>query len=212
MARSGIYGEPIAVSITRMGGKYGGTWKKRWRDSHVESGGILMEVNSHELDLMCQFLGDAASVYALAHRYVNEQMTTPDQVFALVDFASGAMGQLHSSAASAIGETNCRVQCRRGTIFYRSGPGMPGTLWHAGFGQELAAVPASEIQVEDGVVREVREWVDAVLDDTPVTIPGIESRKAIELAEAAYKSAVSGKPVKLPLARATGVMSREWQD
>ncbi len=211
LVRSGIYGEPLAVSITRVGGGFGGAWQRSWRHSHRESGGILMEINSHELDLMRQFCGDATSVYACARRYLQEHMGTPDQVFLVAQFNSGAMGQLHASVASAIGETNCRVQCRRGAIFYRSGPGLPRTLWHAAFGQEPVTIPAGDIQVEEGLVREVREWVEAVLDDKPVTIPGIESRKAIELAEAAYKSARTGKPVHLPLRRSTGIMSREWE-
>jgi len=211
LARSGRYGEPIAISVTRIGGGYG-RLACGWRLSHVQSGGILMEVNSHEFDLMGQVCGDAKSVCARARRYLAETMLSPDQVFALVEFESGAMGHLHSSFASAIGESSCKVQCRQGAIFYRSGPGLPGTLWHGAFGEQPTSVLDKEIKVEEPVTREVREWVDAVLDDMPVTIPGIEGRKAVELAEAAYQSARSGKPVKLPLTKATGIMSSEWVD
>lgn len=207
LVRSGRYGEPIAVSITRIGGGYGGAWGVRWRDSHEQSGGILMEVNAHELDLMGQLCGDAIKVCASAHRYVHERMQTPDQVFMLVDFASGAMGQLHSSAASAIGDGNTKVQCREGAVFFAG-----GTLRHGRFGQEPEVIESGEIQVENAVTREVREWVEAVLDDIAVTIPGSDGRKAVELAEAAYESARSGKPVKLPLKKSTGVMSGPWPD
>jgi predicted dehydrogenase len=166
-----------------------------------------MEINAHELDLMGHICGDAVSVCASAHRYVHQRMQTPDQVFMIVNFKSGAMGHLHSSAASAIGEGNCRVQCREGAIFYRG-----STLQHGGFGKEPEAIEAGEIEVEPAVTREVREWVEAALDDTPVTIPGADGRKAVELAEAAYESARSAKPVQLPLKQATGVMSGPWKD
>lgn len=211
LARSGRYGEPIAMSVTRIGGGYGGA-ENNWRVSHVQSGGILMEVNSHELDLMRQVCGDAKSVYARARRYVHQRLRTPDQVFVVMEFASGAMGELHSSGASAIGEYSCKVQCRGGAIFFRSGPGLPATLWHGAFGAPPTAVLDKDIECENAVQREVREWVEAVLDDAPVTIPGIDGRKAVELAEAAYESARSGKAVKLPLKQATGVMAHEWED
>jgi predicted dehydrogenase len=211
LVRSGKYGEPIAMSVTRVSGVWG-RFRTSWRYSHVQSGGILMEVNSHELDLMRQVCGDAKVVCAHARRYIEPHMSSPDQIFAIMEFENGAMGHLHSSFASAIGESSCKVQCREGAIFYRSGPGLPGTLWHGAFGEQPTGVPDKEIKVEEPVTREVREWVDAVLDDTPVTIPGIEGRKAVELAEAAYESARCGKPVKLPLTQATGVMSSEWQD
>ena len=207
LVRSGRYGEPIAISITRVGGGYGRAWAAHWRNSHEQSGGILMEVNAHELDLMGHICGDAVSVCASAHRYLRQRMQTPDQVFMIVNFKRGAMGQLHSSSASAIGEVNCRVQCREGAVLYRG-----STLQHGKFGEEPETIESSEIEVENAVAREVREWVDAVLDDTPVTIPGSDGRKAVELAEAAYESARSGKPVRLPLKQATGVMSGPWED
>ncbi|UCH35879.1 MAG: Gfo/Idh/MocA family oxidoreductase [Armatimonadota bacterium] len=207
LVRSGIYGEPIACSITRIGGGYGGAWGVRWRDSHQKSGGILMEINAHEFDLMSQICGDAKSVYALGHRYVQERLHSPDQLFVIVDFVNGAMGQLHSSVASAIGDGSTKVQCREGAVFFG---GL--TLRHGAFGKEPEIIESSQITVEPAVSREVREWVDAVLDDTPVTIPGIDGRKAVELAEAAYESARSGEPVPLPLKEATGVMSAEWPE
>jgi len=211
LVRSGRYGEPIAMSVTRISGGYGGA-ETHWRVSHVQSGGILMEVNSHELDLMRQVCGDARSVYARARRYVHQRLRTPDQVFMVMDFAGGAMGELHSSGASAIGEYSCKVQCRGGAIFFRSGLGLPGTLWHGAFRDDPVAVLEKDIQCESAVCREVREWVEAVLDDTPVTIPGLDGRGAVEIAEAAYESARFGKAVKLPLKKATGVMSQEWED
>jgi len=211
LVRSGKYGEPIAVSITRVGGGYGKP-ADDWRNSHRKSGGLLMEINTHELDLMRQFCGDAVSVCARAHRYLDERMRSPDQIFMVVEFTGGAMGHLHSSAASAMTEVTCKVLCRGGTVFYQRGPGQPGTVWHAAFGQEPVAIPESEIEVENGLRRELREWVEAVLDDQPVTIPGIDGRKAVELAEAAYHSARKGKPVRLPLKRSTGIMSREWEN
>ena len=206
LVRSRRYGEPIAVAVTRIGGGYGSA-AVPWRASHEQSGGMLMEINAHEFDLMRQLCGDAKGVYARAHRYVQETMQTPDQIFVVVDFESGAMGQLHSSAAAAIGEGHCMVQCREGAIFYRA-----GEVKHGAFGEEARTLREDEIEVESAVTREVREWVDAVLDDTPVTIPGIEGRKAVELAEAAYESARTGQPVKLPLERSTGVMSGPWRD
>jgi len=52
---------------------------------------------------------------------------------------------------------------------------------------------------EDGVQREVREFIEAVANDTPVTIPGTEGLQNTMVAEAAHLSNERGTPVDLPL-------------
>ncbi len=53
--------------------------------------------------------------------------------------------------------------------------------------------------IRHGVDREVRGFIGAVLDDTEVTIPGIEGLRNTEIAQAAQISAASNRVVELPL-------------
>jgi predicted dehydrogenase len=52
---------------------------------------------------------------------------------------------------------------------------------------------------ENGVHREVREWVECCLNDTEPPIPGEEGMRNVEIAEAARLSAREGRVVELPL-------------
>ena len=119
-----------------------------------------------------------------------------------IPMKTGALVALRHSVygGSVFSFHRCESVAARNITIY-NGPGMG-----------LVGGVSKDITVESPVAREVREWVDAVLDDTPVTIPGSDGRKAVELAEAAYESARSGKPVRLPLKQATGVMSGPWKD
>src|SRR5205814_2876609 len=69
MVRAGEIGEPLGVTVTRIGGGFTGVWSQSWRNSLAMSGGLLLEVNAHEIDFMCQVGGDVVRVYAEAEKY-----------------------------------------------------------------------------------------------------------------------------------------------
>jgi predicted dehydrogenase len=197
--RSGVLGKPIGISVTRIGGGFGG-WFEQWRGTLEQSGGILMEINSHEIDFMRCIAGDVESVFCFAEHYVDPQLKMPDLVYVLLKFKSGAIGHLHSSMASAIGEGSAKIQCEKGSLFYRNVFGLESDIiWKTFEAKEPQRVATKEVKVEDGVVREVREFIESVLEDKPVTIPGEEGRAAVEVAQAAYESARTGELVQLPL-------------
>ena len=197
--RSGALGKPIGISVTRIGGGFGG-WFEQWRGTLEGSGGLLMEINSHEIDFMRCAAGEVDSVFCLAEHYVDPRLQMPDLIYVLLRFKSGAIGHLHSSAASAIGESSAKIQCDKGSLFYRHAFGFDSDIiWKTFEGKEPERVLTQDVKVEDGVVREVREFVEAVLEDKPVTIPGEEGRANVEVAQAAYESARTGQLVKLPL-------------
>lgn len=198
IVRSGVLGRPIGISVTRIGGGFGG-WFEQWRGSMQGSGGLLMEINSHEIDFMRCLAGDVDSVFCLAEHYVDPHLQMPDLIYVLLRFKSGAIGHLHSSMASAIGESSAKIQCEKGSLFYRHAFGLDSDIVWNEFGKEPQRILTKEVKVEDGVLREVREFVESVLEDKPATIPGEEGRAAVAVAQAAYESARTGQLVKLPL-------------
>ena len=62
---SGAIGRPIAAEVTRVSGG-DGAWSAPWRAHLEQSGGLLLEINAHEIDLLRCLGGDVASVYAEA--------------------------------------------------------------------------------------------------------------------------------------------------
>jgi predicted dehydrogenase len=49
----------------------------------------------------------------------------------------------------------------------------------------------------------MREFVEAILDEHPVTISGDEGLRNVEIAEACYRSIQERQPIPLPLTTAT---------
>lgn len=196
--RSGALGEPFGMQVTRIGGPWGGAYRQSWRMKKELSGGPLFEINAHEIDFMRQILGEAHTVYASMGNYVNPAADYEDFVHVIINFAAGGRGALLSGHASKLGSYDGKVFCTEGTIFfdnktgqvtYKAGEAEPQTLSYAEVGAGY----------ERGLDREVREFIEAVLDDTEVTIPGIEGLRNTEIAQAAQISAASNRVVQLPL-------------
>lgn len=195
LVRAGEIGQPIGITVTRIGG-WGG-WSKSWRNSLEMSGGLLMEVNSHEIDFMTRVCGDVVRVYAEADHYgTDDPSDYPNLYFVSLRFASGAVGMLHASTMTAIGDLSGKVQGSEGTITYSGGFGK-GEIRYARRDGEIRTLPIQEIQIEQPVRKELRLFVEAVLQGAPAPIPGSEGRRNVRIAEAAYESARTGQPVSL---------------
>ena len=197
---SGELGKPTCIKVHRMGGPWGtGTWSRDWRLSMEKSGGILMEINAHEIDFMRFICGDVATVYAVGGIYRQKEADYPDIALVSMKFTNGAVGLLHGSQASAIGGYGGHVDCEEGSIDMPAFWGAEAGLRYGKFGQETTFIPPSDIPVEVPVQHEVRLFVEAIRDDSPVPVPGEEGRAAVEIAQAAYRSIASGQPIPLPL-------------
>jgi len=202
---SGALGEPICLAITRIGG--GGF--RGWRRLKEYVGGILFEVNAHEFDFMRSVAGEVASVYAAIGRYVEDPHDYEDTALVTLKFRSGAIGHLHASRKSEIGITDGIIQCTRGTITYNWGT---NRIEYKPLEGEKKTVEPAEMPTEDGVHREMRSFVEWVLDDVPPVVSWKDGRAAVEIIEAAYRSAATGEPVELPPgSKATTDKHRETQ-
>lgn len=195
--RAGEIGRPLGIDVTRIGGGYGGVWAQSWRHSREKSGGVLMEVNAHEFDFMRQVCGEVERVYAEAEHFGDDPSDFPNLLFVSLRFQSGAVGLLHSSQVSAVGESSGKVQGSEGAIAYNSAFGEGGEIRWARHGEKATVIPFRDIQIENPVRKELRLFVEAVRDGAPSPIPGSEGRANVAVAEAAYESAERGIPVKV---------------
>jgi predicted dehydrogenase len=192
---SGEIGTPQVCSITRAG--RGTFFGSGWRTSLEVSGGLLLEVNSHELDYLLFMMGDAESVFAQG-RNLNGFGDYDDALLVQIRFKNGGMGLLHSSNSSPVGEYRVHLQCTQGNMIHG---GFGGELKYQAFGAEKPTI----ITRDDLADRpnpydwELTSFFDWIRDDTPPLFTGETGRANVAVAEAAYRSMESGKPE--PVAR-----------
>jgi UDP-N-acetylglucosamine 3-dehydrogenase len=190
--KSGQFGSPFAISVTRVG-KPGGL-KQDWRTTKQQGTGILFEVNVHELDYMRHIMGEAATVYATMGHFTDSPVEYEDYAATHIRFRNGGIGLLQSGTSAAAPQHGMIVYCERGTVAISGG----GVRYTPAGGQEVV-IEADSIEKEDAIRHEVGSWVNWILKRTPPAVYWKDGMAAVELAEAAYRSAASGKPVKLPL-------------
>ena len=186
----------------------GGAWRGTRK---MDGGGALMNQGIHQIDLLLWFMGPVKWVKAETRLLAHKGLEVEDLACAMIEFKSGAMGmiegstaiwpghparvEIHGSEGSAILEdgelrfwefknkvkSDARI---RAAIAKEDGPG-------AGAGDPLANVSC------EGHKRQIEDFVKAVREDRSPLVDGEEGRRAVALIEAIYKSAASGKTIRL---------------
>jgi predicted dehydrogenase len=200
MARSGNLGKPFAVRLIRTMGKWG-DWTRPWRCRRDMCGGLLLEVNVHEIDFMRCILGRATLAHAAGRRFINDEIDYEDFITATIAFESG-IGTLTTGSCDYLGRYTGEIYLERGSIYFDS---ISGTVHVRKDGEGKRAIPYAEIEPgsEGGVHREMREFVETVLGEGPVTISGDDGLRNVEIAETCYRSIQESRSIPFPLTTAT---------
>src|SRR5688572_7062897 len=190
---SGILGKPVAAQITRIG--WLGDPKARYRLRKDWTGGLLYDITVHEIDLLHRLCGPTASVYALLDNHVQKQVDYEDDAQITLRFRSGASGHLLASLASPMGASFGTVIGERGALRYdhRSGE----ITYRRSEEEQATTETVTRSDGENGYLRELRSFVEWVLDGKAPLLTAAEGRAAIQVVEAAYRSAASGEPVRI---------------
>jgi len=188
---SGELGKPFAIEIDRVSLQPS---RPGWRSTKAETGGMLCEVNVHELDFMAYVLGEPVSIYAQSGHFGDNSYDYDDELFAMIRFQSGAIGSLHASFCSHIGRYHGKILCENGAIFFGHAPGE--TIIKR---RDAEPEPLDVSDVPDPHRRELGQFLDAIRTDSEPEITGSEGRRAIGMCQGAYLSAETGQVVKLPL-------------
>jgi predicted dehydrogenase len=193
---SGILGEPFSMYVSRLSG---GSWgnPQHWRMKRELTGGILYEVSVHELDYMRYICGDVESVSASMGNFIQaDGRDYEDTAHVMLRFKSGGVGTLIAGQCSSMGGYDGKIHCRKGTVHFDNGKSL---VTYKPFDGEVVKIEREEMKTEPGVRREIRYFVESIVEDKEPAIPGEDGRKVIEIAQAAYISAKEGREVKLPL-------------
>ncbi len=186
-------------------GRWQGT--KRW-----DGGGALMNQSIHTIDLLQWIMGPVKSVQAYKGVRGHAGIEVEDAAVASLEFENGAFGVIEGTTAAYKGYPRRIEICgTKGSVFIE---GADIKVWNFDkekpedktirrkFGAKEAGAggasdPAAISHI--GHQRQLQELVTALESGGEVLCDGSEGRKAVEIILAIYRSAVSGKKVRLPL-------------
>lgn len=175
---SGVIGRPVAVSIRRTGNERA-LFSKGWRADARQSGGLLLEMNVHELDYLRWLLGTVEVVCAQGAQPLAE----PNFVQywqALFLSSSGAIGQIEAGMLDPIGSYQVRIQGEKGIIEHTGFSGM--VRYKTDTGEEQTLTP-EEVGTPEPYQWELQLFARHILFGEPVLFDGTDGREAVALAE-----------------------------
>ncbi len=186
-------------------GRWQGT--KRW-----DGGGALMNQSIHTVDLLQWIMGPVKSVQANKGKLGHEGIEVEDAAVAALEFENGAFGVIEGTTAAYQGYPRRLEICgSKGSVFIQ---GSDILIWNfdkekpqdksirrkfgaRGAGAGGASDPAAISFV--GHQRQLEDLLRALKTGGEVLIDGREGRKAVEIILAIYRSAATGRKVRLPL-------------
>jgi myo-inositol 2-dehydrogenase/D-chiro-inositol 1-dehydrogenase len=168
-----------------------------WVGNTALTGGFLYESTIHLLDMMRWLMGEVAEVYCCAEANVYQEL---DDFSAILTFASGHLAVFSSCAHSAWAFPFERIELygEHASIVTEE---MEKVTYSPGLGQESITQDYFQQPVAQkwGYIEEDRLFVDALAGEGFPPVKALDGYRAVELAEAMYRSARSGKAIHLPL-------------
>lgn len=183
-----------------------------WRGTRrVDGGGVLMNQAIHQIDLLLWFMGPAKKVWAQTSCIGHTGLEVEDLATAMIEFKNGAMGVIEGSTATWPGHA-ARVEVygtdggaclEDGALKYwqfkkrrRIDTRIERAMTHESELGSGAGDPLSHLKIE-GHRRQIEDFAAAIREGRAPKIDGREARHAVELIENLYKSASSGKAVRM---------------
>ncbi len=184
-----------------------GGWRATWRG---EGGGVLTNQCPHNLDLFQWIVGMPVRMRAFCSFGKYHNIEVEDEVTAYLEYANGATGIFVTTTGEAPGTNRFEIAGDRGKLvlengsltfvrnavptseFLKTSPNM--------FGRPEAT--QVEVPVEPGGGKHqiiTQNFVDAILDGTPLIAPAEEGIHSVELANAMLYSNHLGETVEMPL-------------
>jgi len=178
-----------------------------WRGKWATDGGCLFNQCIHGIDLLRWMMNDEVDeVYGMTNQVFHDYLECEDIGMALVKFKNGAIGTIE-------GTVNVYPKNLEETLYLF---GENGTVKLGGTSTNNIDVWNFKDESEDDLSNKglqeatsnvygnghtslYKDVIDAIVNDRKPYVDAIAGRNAVEMILAIYKSAATGKPVKLPL-------------
>jgi len=184
-----------------------GSWRATWAG---EGGGVLLNQCPHNLDLFQWFFGMPKRVRGFCGIGRYHDIEVEDDVTAYFEYADGATATFITSTGEAPGTNRLEVTAENGRlvfendvlVFIKNETPMTEFSRAAAKAFAMPAVSESKFTFSDHGgqhVEVLQNFVDAILDDTPLIAPAPEGIHSVELANAILFSFARNQTVDLPL-------------
>jgi predicted dehydrogenase len=199
-AAEGRLGRPFAASIWRMtNGARWTTMPGNWRTLRAQSGGYLLEVGAHELDMLRCLMGHPETVYATEQKVLPYPHEIEDHIAVQIRFEEGGSALYQGGGGSSVPRYGFRLFFEGATLISESAFDPHALQIYDREGKEYETLcrefDAHLSHAEHPVQAELRAWMAALRDSAPIPISGEEGLATVALAQAAYQSAETGQVV-----------------
>mgnify|MGYP000872483726 FL=1 len=190
----GRYGQVRAASIWRI--TDGRRWAVPgyWRAKHALSGGYLLEVGAHELDMLRCLMGAPEMVNALSRKFLDRDHEVTDYIHVQIGFSRGGAASYEGGGGTSISRYGFRIYMDGATLVSDAAFDPKAMKVYDMEGQEVST--EGEFSPDKPVQGELANWLAALRGEAEVAVPGEEGLGTVALAEAAYRSAELGRPVR----------------
>ena len=185
-----------------------GGWRATWGG---EGGGVLVNQCPHNLDLFQWLFGMPTSVTSLAKYGKYHDIEVEDEFHAIFDFANNATGTMISTTGESPGVNSLEIATDNGLIQLRDGAihwaktEVPVSQWSRESPVAFSSPPRWKVEIP--VVKQkgsehtevLINFIDAILDGTPLIAGAQEGIKSVEIANAILYASHLRRTVDLPL-------------
>ncbi|MBI3192472.1 MAG: Gfo/Idh/MocA family oxidoreductase [Pedosphaera parvula] len=184
-----------------------GGWRATWKG---EGGGVLLNQCLHQLDMLQWLCGMPARARGFCQLGRFHDIEVEDDVTCYLEWADGASGTFVSSTGEAPGTNRLELIGTRGKVTFegnrltlirndsdmieysktsKSGFAKP-EVWNV-------EIPFENANNPHGIL--MQNFVDSILDGTPLIAPGAEGMGSVELANVLLYSSLINQTVELPM-------------
>ncbi|HEX8325479.1 MAG TPA: Gfo/Idh/MocA family oxidoreductase [Tepidisphaeraceae bacterium] len=187
-----------------------GGWRATWAG---EGGGVLINQCPHNLDLLQWITGLMPNrITAVGFIGKTHPIETEDEMSAILEYPNGAIGHFVTTTGEAPGTNRLEICGTQGKIVAENGK-LTFTRTRQNTREILEKSPEAFANVERWEInipyakepsigeheRMTRNFVKAVLTDSPMLGPGVEAVRGLEMGNAMLMSAMQRRGVDLPL-------------
>ncbi len=167
------------------------------RDPNL-SGGLVLDLMSHDFDLAMWYLRDeVVEVYAVGGNYVIKDLGDYDTIVTQLRMSRGGTAVVYGSRKSAYGyDIRCEIHCSLGTVMIGSEANHNLKLCSK-YGIKMEGYPWFQRRFMRAYINELKSFINSVLKDEETKVTGEEALKVLKVALAVRKSLEVGKPVKV---------------
>ncbi|MBI5774099.1 MAG: Gfo/Idh/MocA family oxidoreductase, partial [Verrucomicrobia bacterium] len=184
-----------------------GGWRATWKG---EGGGVLLNQCLHQLDMMQWLCGMPKSVRGFCQIGQFHNIEVEDNVTCYLEWANGATGVFISSTGEAPGSNRLELCGTLGKVvlennklsFIRNESDMIefSKTVKSGFAKpDVWNVDIPFDNAPNAHATLMQNFVDSILDGTPLIAPGYEGMGSVELANVLLYSSLLGQTVELPM-------------